>query len=189
MERTQEDRNRRSLRNVVMLEKNRSRIPARQSRPVSYRVSITSVYAAIYVALTFVFASISYGQVNLRLANALLGLVPIIGWPAVIGQTLGVLITASVSPLGPIDLVNIFPAFFFSWLIWRLRNVSVIIGLTCYSIGLGLSVSMTLGFVTGASFLVLFPYVTGGILITTAGLGYGCYRSVKRSHLLDKHCF
>jgi hypothetical protein len=113
----------------------------------------------------------------------MLGLVPIIGWPAIIGQTLGVLITASVSPLGPVDLVNVVPALWFSWLIWKLKRASVLFGLTLYSVGLGLSVSLTLQFVTGIGLAVLIPYVTAGIFAMTAGGGYLFYRAVMKSNL------
>jgi uncharacterized membrane protein len=154
-----------------------------RARRLSLATSLVSLYAAAYVVLTIVVGPLSYGQLNLRVANVMLGLVPIIGWPAIIGQTLGVLITASVSPLGPVDLVNVVPALCFSWLIWKLKRASVLFGLTLYSVGLGLSVSLTLQFVTGIGLAVLIPYVTAGIFAMTAGGGYLFYRAVMKSNL------
>ncbi|MDA4119508.1 MAG: QueT transporter family protein, partial [Thaumarchaeota archaeon] len=55
-------------------------------------IATAAVYAALYAALTISLGQIGYGGVNFRVANALLGLIPIIGWPAVIGQGLGVLL-------------------------------------------------------------------------------------------------
>ncbi len=43
-------------------------------------VATAAVYAAMNVALGLAFNPISYGVINLRLANVLIGLVPIIGW-------------------------------------------------------------------------------------------------------------
>lgn len=55
-------------------------------------VATAAVYAAMYVVLALAFSPISYGVINLRVANILMGLVPLIGWPAVVGQGLGVFI-------------------------------------------------------------------------------------------------
>ncbi|MDG6950125.1 MAG: QueT transporter family protein, partial [Nitrososphaerota archaeon] len=91
-------------------------------------VATAAVYAAMYVVLGVVFSPISYGVINLRVANVLIGLVPLLGWPAIIGQTLGVFIAnqpALGDPLGPIDLINVLPTFVFTWVIWRLRKKSV----------------------------------------------------------------
>jgi hypothetical protein len=51
----------------------------------SVLISTAAVYAAMYAALAFLFNPISYGVINLRVANVLIGLIPIIGWPAVLG--------------------------------------------------------------------------------------------------------
>jgi uncharacterized membrane protein len=134
--------------------------------------------------LTLVFGPISYGEVNLRVANLIVGLIPIFGWPSIIGQTMGVLITATVSPLGPLDFVNVLPAFLFSWLIWKLRKISVFVGLVSYSLALGVSVSLTLYFVSKVPFLVVIPYVTTGILLMTAGFGYLLYRTVEKADVI-----
>ena len=91
-------------------------------------VATAAVYAAMYVVLGVVFSPVSYGLINLRVANVLVGLVPLLGWPAIIGQTLGVFITnqsALGDPLGPIDLINVLPTFVFTWVVWRLRKKSV----------------------------------------------------------------
>ena len=110
-------------------------------------LATAAVYAAMYVALSLLFSPVSYGVVNLRVANVLVGLVPLIGWPAIVGQALGVFIAnqpALGDPLGPIDLLNVAPSFLFSWVIWRLRRTSVFLGLVVYSVALGLSVSLAL---------------------------------------------
>jgi uncharacterized membrane protein len=152
-------------------------------------IATAAIYAAMYVALAFLFSPISYGVINLRIANILIGLVPIIGWPAVLGQTLGVLIAnqpALGDPLGPIDMINVIPSFLFSFLLWKLRDVSVLLGLTLYSIGLGITVSYALNYAFNLPLIIEIPQVTAGIFIATAILGYVLYKSVKRLGVLQR---
>ncbi len=155
----------------------------------SLLISTAAVYAAMYVVLALTFSPISYGAVNLRIANILVGLIPLIGWPAVLGQTLGVLIAnqpALGDPLGPIDLINVIPSFLFSLLLWKLRSKSVFLGLTLYSIALGMTVSYALNYAFNLPLLVEIPQVTAGIFVATAVLGYLFFKSVERLGVLQR---
>jgi len=156
-------------------------------------VAIAAIYAALYVTLALAFGPMSYGQLQLRVANVLLGLIPILGWPAVIGQGIGVFIANVDSPLGPIDLLNAVPAIVFSWIIWKLRRVSVFLGLTIYSAGLGTTVALALIYAFHLPFQVpvnlgvetislpLPVVVMAGIFVATAVLGYFFYRALERT--------
>lgn len=151
-------------------------------------VATAAVYAATYVALVLAFGQISYGVVNLRVANVLVGLIPLIGWPAILGQALGVFIGNTVSTLGPIDLINVVPSFVFSWILWKARKTSVFLGLALYSVALGVTVSIALGYV---GFLISpwylgFAYVLSGIFLMTAVLGYAFYRAVEKLGILQR---
>lgn len=152
-------------------------------------VATAAVYAAMYVVLVLAFSPISYGVVNLRVANVLLGLIPLIGWPAIVGQALGVFIAnqpALGDSLGPIDLINVVPSFVFSWILWRLRKRSVFLGLALYSLALGMSVSFALSYAFGLPLFVEIPQVTVGIFLATAVLGYILYRAVERLRILQR---
>lgn len=152
-------------------------------------IATSAVYAALYVVLALLFSPISYGVVNLRVANVLIGLVPLIGWPGILGQALGVFIAnqpALGDPLGPIDLVNVVPSFVFSYVLWRLRHTSVFLGLMLYSVALGVSVSYALNYAFKLPLVVEVPQVTIGIFAATALLGYALYRSVKRLGVLQR---
>lgn len=152
-------------------------------------VAAASVYAAMYVALVIAFSPISYGVINLRVANVLVGLIPLIGWPAILGQTLGVFIAnqpALGDQLGPIDLINVLPTLAFSWILWQLRRRSVFLGLTVYSIALGVSVSFALSYAFNLPLLVTIPQVTAGIFLATAVLGYLLYKAVSRLGVLQR---
>ncbi len=148
-------------------------------------IATAAVYAALYAALTIALGQISYGNVNFRVANGLLGLIPLIGWPAVIGQGLGVLLANVASPYS-LDSLNALPSFVFAWVIWELRNVSVILGLTLYSLALGLSVSLVIGYPNLSLVYSLLPVVTLGIFLATVVLGYMLYRAVGRTGVLQR---
>lgn len=152
-------------------------------------VATAAVYAAMYVVLVLAFAPFGYGVVNLRVANVLIGLVPLIGWPAILGQALGVFIANQPGlgdPLGPIDLINVVPSLVFTWVLWMLRKRSVFLGLTLYSVALGVSVSYALNYAFGLPLVVEIPQVTVGIFLATAVLGYLLYRSVKKLGVLQR---
>lgn len=152
-------------------------------------VATAAVYAAMYVVLAVAFSPISYGVVNLRVANVLMGLVPLMGWPAIIGQVLGVFIANQPGlgdPLGPIDLINVVPSFVFAWLLWKLRKKSVFLGLTLYSIALGISVSYALSYAFNLPLVVEIPQVTAGIFLATAVLGYVLYKAVHKLGVLQR---
>ena len=152
-------------------------------------VATAAVYAAMYVVLVLAFSPISYGVINLRVANLLVGLVPLVGWPAVLGQALGVFIAnqpALGDSLGPIDLINVIPSFVLAWVVWKLRNRSVFLGLTLYSVALGISVSYALNYAFNLPLVVEIPQVTAGIFLATAVLGYIFYKAVKRLGVLQR---
>jgi uncharacterized membrane protein len=176
---------RRREENISKTEKEATRSPRR-----SVLISTAAVYAAMYVVLAFIFNPISYGLINLRVANILIGLVPLIGWPAVLGQTLGVFIAnqpALGDSLGPIDLLNVIPSFAFSFLLWKLRSKSVFLGLTLYSIALGTTVGLAVSYVIpDVPPFVAVLEVIPGVFLATAVLGYIMYRSVRRLRLLQR---
>jgi uncharacterized membrane protein len=114
-------------------------------------LALTTVFAALYAVLVIALAGISFQLVQVRVADALIPLSIVFGWPAVIGVTVGCVISNVVSPL-PSVLVDItFGAvanFFASLLAWRIGrwkrrstfNVSIpftliilLVGLTIFS--------------------------------------------------------
>jgi uncharacterized membrane protein len=162
-------------------------------------VATAAAYAAMYAVLALTFSPVSYGVINLRVANVLMGLVPLIGWPAVIGQGLGVFITnqpALGDPLGPLDLVNVIPSIMFAWIIWRLRNKSVFLGLTLYSVALGISVSLVLkatgnlyfGNSVGVGWAAVLAGISVfvGIFVVTALGGYALYKALRKLGIVQR---
>ena len=94
----------------------------------SKTTAVAVVYAALYSALVIVLGPFSYGPVQLRVADAMVALIPIFGWAGILGQAIGVFISNIFSPIGWIDLLNTIPSFIMAVVIWKLRNRSVIAG-------------------------------------------------------------
>lgn len=73
-------------------------------------VAVSAVMAALYAALTIVLAPISFGLVQLRIADALLPLPFVLGWPMAIGLCLGCAVANVFGGLGAVDIL--FGSFF-----------------------------------------------------------------------------
>jgi len=141
-------------------------------------VALSATIASLYIALVVGLAPISFLQIQFRIANALLGLVPLAGLPAVFGITVGVLIGNLSSPLGPLDLLSSAPTLLGCLIIYWLRKVSVVAGLAIYTIILSVCVSFLLQYLLNLPYLPTFIYLLIGIGAVTVGLGYILYRAL-----------
>ncbi|WP_309492084.1 QueT transporter family protein [Candidatus Hecatella orcuttiae] len=146
----------------------------------SRELSLVAVFAALYAGLVTAFAPLSFLMVQVRIANALIGLVPLVGMPAVYGIALGVLLGNLTSPLGAIDLVSAGPSFLGLLAVYKLRKTSVTAGLFLYTLTLSLWVAFMLYYVLGLPYGLTFIYVFVGIAIATVGLGYALYKGVHK---------
>ncbi len=140
----------------------------------------TAIIAAVYAALTISLAPISFGAIQIRVANALIGLVPLTGMPGALGITLGVLIGNLASPLGPLDLLSAVPTFISLLMLLKLKRYSVLAGLACYTVIISAWIGTLLKYALGLPFLITFAYLIVGVGIATVGLGYLLYLSMKR---------
>lgn len=69
------------------------------------QISLSAVIAALYAATVIILAPISFGPIQLRLADCLIPLSALLGPPAVLGVTLGALVANTYWFLSPIDVV------------------------------------------------------------------------------------
>ena len=67
-------------------------------------LSLTVFFAGLYAVLVIVLAPISFGPVQLRMADVLIPLAALFGWPVVSGVTFGCLVGNAYFWLGPIDV-------------------------------------------------------------------------------------
>jgi uncharacterized membrane protein len=69
-------------------------------------LALIGVFAALYAALVYALPGISFQLVQVRVADALIPLSIIFGWPVVIGVTIGAAVANVISPL-PSIIVDI----------------------------------------------------------------------------------
>ena len=69
------------------------------------QISLSAVVAALYAATVIILAPISFGPIQLRLADCLIPLSALLGPPAVLGVALGALVANTYWFLSPIDVV------------------------------------------------------------------------------------
>ncbi|UCD26167.1 MAG: QueT transporter family protein [Candidatus Bathyarchaeota archaeon] len=107
----------------------------------SREVSLTAVFAALYVAINVVqMFSIGNplisGPIQLRVADCLIALAALLGWPVVFGVTTGCVVANVISNmmyfLGPIDIImgpfaNLVAASLV-FLFWRRRLLACVVG-------------------------------------------------------------
>ena len=155
---------------------------------LSLAVVFTSLYAALVVALL----PISYGPVQLRVADCLIPLAALFGWPAIAGVTIGCFLGNAYIWLGPQDVVfgtiaNLIAATII--FVFRKRQF-----LACV---LG---SFPIGIIVGSYLWVLFPppdifglqlpmwsamiiSITISSLIAIAGIGYALLKALSSSNI------
>lgn len=153
-------------------------------------IAIIAIYAALYAALVVVLGAFSYGPVNLRVADAMLGVVPLLGLAGVLGHTLGVFVANIFSTAGPLDLLNTIPSFVMSFVVYyvykRTKNDYTVIG-TCiaYSIVIGTTVGWMLSYLYGLPLLVTIAWVAVGNIIATVLIGWPVFKALKKTGLFQ----
>ena len=157
----------------------------------SVEIALITVYVALYSALVVVLGGFSYGPIQVRVADAMLALVPLIGLPGVLGHTLGVLTTNLFSPIGLIDLLNAIPSFAMSMLVYyiykRSNNDLTVIG-TCiaYSAVLGVTVGWMLSYTYSLPLFLTMGYVAAGNVIASVFIGWPIFKLIKRTGVPQK---
>jgi uncharacterized membrane protein len=72
----------------------------------SVAAAFTAVFAALYAVGVVALAPISFQVFQVRVADALLPLSILFGWPAILGVTLGAFVANLFGGLGPVDVVG-----------------------------------------------------------------------------------
>lgn len=150
------------------------------------KLAFIAMYAALYAALVVVLGAISYGPINLRIADAMLSVVPLVGIAGVLGHTLGVFVANIFSTVGVVDLLNTIPSFAMSFVVYyvykRTRNdLSVLVTSIAYSLVLGTTVGWMLSAVYGLPLLATIAYVMIGTMIVTTVIGWPMFKILKKA--------
>jgi uncharacterized membrane protein len=157
----------------------------------SKSIALIAIYAALYAALVVALTSLSYGPVNFRVADAMLSVVPLVGFAGVLGHTLGVFVANIFSNVGIVDLLNTIPSFAMSFVVYyvykRTRNdYSVLITSIAYSLVLGTTVGWMLSAVYAMPLLPTIAWVMVGNLIVTSLIGWPLFKLLKRTGVFER---
>ncbi|MBS7609125.1 QueT transporter family protein [Candidatus Bathyarchaeota archaeon] len=161
-------------------------------------LGLLMIFASLYALLTITFAPISFGPLQLRLADCLISLAALFGWPLILGVTLGCFVGNAYTNLfyfwmGPYDillgpLANLVAASII-FLLRKRRLMACIIG------------SIPVGFIVGGYLWIFFPppdifglilpawtsmvlSLTISSLIAIGGLGYGLLKTLSKESIL-----
>ncbi len=140
------------------------------------QIGITAVFAATYAALGYLFAPISFLAIQVRVADAILPLMALFGWPSLIGAQLGLFILNLSSPLGLIDMTPIFVFIPPSWLVVKYGVKAVPVYVACIGVWVGIELFL----VYNVPLLLTMLYVGIGESIAQIGIGFPLYYAVKR---------
>jgi uncharacterized membrane protein len=154
-------------------------------------LAIISLYAALYAALVIVLGGISYGPIQVRLADSMVAAVPLLGISGVLGHTLGVFISNLFSPAGLIDALNTIPSFAMSFLVYyiykKTHNDYTVIGTSiAYSVVLGTTVGFMLSYLYSLPLLLTIAYVAIGNVIATVVIGWPLFKLLKKTGVFQK---
>ena len=141
------------------------------------QLSLTAIIAALYAAGTIALAPISFALFQCRVADSLLALSTILGWPVIIGTTVGCAIANAYGGLGPVDVVGgsiaNFAATAAGYYIYRLRfRGALITALLAEALVVSVIVGGYLAVLFQVPFEVGFIGVLLGSLVAIVGLGW-----------------
>jgi uncharacterized membrane protein len=138
-------------------------------------LTLTAVFAALYAVGVVFLSPISFQIFQVRLADALLPLSMLFGWPAILGLSLGAFVANFFGGLGPIDIIggavaNLL-ATFVAWKIGHKRPVNVLLGILSEVVIVTVIVGTYLSFLIGIPLTVGLLGIFLGSVIAIGVLG------------------
>ena len=145
------------------------------------QIPLVSIIAATYAAVTVALGNLGYSWIQVRVSEALTPLPYLLGFPAVIGLTLGCTIANAFSPVGLVDLIAgpllTLLAAVLSWkLNFRRRLVACIYPVVVNALG----VSAYLAGFYGMAYEVNVLTIGVGESIAAVLIGYPLLRAIER---------
>lgn len=153
-------------------------------------LALASIFAALYAVLVIFLAAISFQLVQVRLADALIPFSIVFGWPAVIGVTIGCVVSNVVSPMPSViidvtfgSIANLI-ASFLAWKVGRLKRreslVNEFLGCSAATIVITFIVGTYLAIITETELWLWWLGIGVGSLISINGLGYILIQVMKK---------
>ena len=92
-----------------------------KGRPIS--TILAAMFAAVYTVSVYLLTPISFLAFQVRVADAMLPLAILFGWPAIIGLSIGAFVANLFGPLGVVDIAGgALANFIATYLAWRLSR-------------------------------------------------------------------
>ena len=155
----------------------------------SKAIALTAVFAALYAVLVLALAGISFQIVQVRVADALIPLSIVFGWPAVLGVTIGGAVANIASPMPSVitdialgSLAN-FIASVAAWKIGasKIRKIlSEFLGCLAATVLITFIVGTYLAWLTEVELWIWWLGVGIGSIISITILGYALVRILQR---------
>ena len=144
-----------------------------EKRPISLRIAIIAITAALYIALGYIFHALSFLGIQFRIAELMVGMCLIFPLEGLIGKIIGVFFLNLTSPLGPIDLlstiVNV-PALY-CIIYFRKKGKLKYLGGVLYAIIISLYVAIIINLVLGLPIWLMFIQVLiSEVILATLGI-------------------
>ncbi len=153
-------------------------------------LALSAIFTALYAVLVLILSGISFELVQVRVADALIPLSIVFGWPAVVGVTFGGAIANVVSPTPSVltdvtlgSLANLVA----SILAWKIGHskiatqaVTWFIGCTAATVIVTFTVGTYLAILTGMELWIWWLGIGVGSIISINILGYALIQVTKR---------
>jgi len=129
--------------------------------PLSLKVALTAITAALYITLGYVFQPISFLGLQFRVAELIVGMCILFPIEGLIGNVIGVFFVNLTSPLGPIDLISCIVNVPALYCIVLLRNKKFLkyLGGVLYAIIISIYVAIVLNLTFMLPFWLMFVQV------------------------------
>jgi uncharacterized membrane protein len=142
----------------------------------SIYLTLTAVFAAVYAVGVVFLAPISFQVFQVRVADALLPLAMIFGWPAILGLAIGAFVANFFGGLGPVDIIGGAAANFIATLVaWRVARQRgrtwVVVGAALEIVIVTLIVGSYLSYLFGMPLTVGWVGVLLGSMVAIGMLG------------------
>jgi uncharacterized membrane protein len=154
-------------------------------------LALITMYAALYAALVVALGFVSYGPIQMRIADSMVAAIPLMGLPGVLGHTLGVFIANIFSTAGLLDLLNTIPSFVMAYVVYYVykrtqNNYTVLATSLAYSAVLGVTVGWMLSFLYELPLLITIVWVAVGNIIATTVIGWPLFLLLKKTGLFQR---
>ncbi len=157
-------------------------------------LSLVVIFSSLYSVLVVLLAPLSYGPIQLRIADCLIPLAALLGWPVIAGVTIGCFLGNAYFWLSPQDVIlgtiaNLFAATVI-YLLRKRKFLACVLG------------SLPIGIIVGSYLWVFFPppdifglklplwgamiiSITISTLIVVAGIGYVLLKALNNSGIVN----